>query len=505
MATQIRANTTTKPAGDRHWLAWLWLLVGLVSGIFVGTRWTLPICAWVAPVFVLRFLELRRGWIGFVPYVVGSAVSFSIANYGVIPLPGPAFYTMSAVVALVGYGLSQLHLNAIRRWPSGLGTLVFPCATVSLEYASAFGMFGTWSSASSSQATVLSIVQLASLTGIWGISFLVSWTVATLHWAWSRGFRWSETRRPVIAWGAVLVLVIAFGQARLAWYQTLTPQTVVASVVAPEAIFSSDKVRSYLSATQSPAGPTDQQVSEFQSVIRRRLDFLIGASQQAAGAGAKWIYWSEVAIATTKEGTADLDARASEFARNNSVFLGVAFAEWEPEGGRIHNLIRLWNPDGQLAAEYAKVKIPPGESSVPGSGDIPVVAHDGYRVANVICFDTDFPSFIRQASKERADILVAPSNDWPAAAWPHLAVASFRAVENGFSLVRATSQGISVALDPLGRTIAHLDSASTEYPLLIASVPCQRIPTLYSWCGDVFAWLAATGCVLAIIGLFWRC
>jgi apolipoprotein N-acyltransferase len=53
-------------------------------------------------------------------------------------------------------------------------------------------------------------------------------------------------------------------------------------------------------------------------------------------------------------------------------------------------------------------------------------------------------------------------------------------------------------VDPFGRELASADYYDTAGGLdLVATMPVQAVPTLYSRIGDVFAWLA----IVALIGI----
>ena len=78
-------------------------------------------------------------------------------------------------------------------------------------------------------------------------------------------------------------------------------------------------------------------------------------------------------------------------------------------------------------------------------------------MATAICFDADFPEFIRQAAQGSADLLILPVNDWKEVKDIHFQMAAFRAIENGVPLVRAASSGLSSAFDPWGRVLGVAD------------------------------------------------
>jgi hypothetical protein len=39
--------------------SYVWLAIGLVLFVFVGFGWNVPIAAWIAPVFLIRFFRMQ--------------------------------------------------------------------------------------------------------------------------------------------------------------------------------------------------------------------------------------------------------------------------------------------------------------------------------------------------------------------------------------------------------------------------------------------------------------
>ena len=130
-----------------------------------------------------------------------------------------------------------------------------------------------------------------------------------------------------------------------------------------------------------------------------------------------------------------------------------------------------------------------------GGGLVPVVATSVGRVASAICFDADFPDFIRQAGQGRADLMIVVANEWKAIKSQHVQMAAFRAIENGVPMVRPAASGISSAIDPWGRMLAFADYFAPGDRTMTAQVPIGRAWTLYPYVGDLFAW----SCVFALV------
>jgi apolipoprotein N-acyltransferase len=109
---------------------------------------------------------------------------------------------------------------------------------------------------------------------------------------------------------------------------------------------------------------------------------------------------------------------------------------------------------------------------------------------------------LRQAGRRRADLVISPANDWRAIDPWHTQMAAFRAIENGCNLVRDTSNGRSLAVDYLGRTLAETDYFTSGDHVIVAYVPSHGARTPYAAVGDVFAWLCLGA--LVVFGLIPR-
>jgi apolipoprotein N-acyltransferase len=147
---------------------------------------------------------------------------------------------------------------------------------------------------------------------------------------------------------------------------------------------------------------------------------------------------------------------------------------------------------------YQKTHPAPGEPESPGNGLVPTVQTPYGRLSNVICADADYPSTLRQAGQARADVMLVPSNDWREIDPYHTQVATFRAIENGYALVRQASNGLSMTVDYEGNVLASSDFFTSDPQVMVAYVPMQGVHTIYATIGDMFAWLSVAGLVVLI-------
>jgi apolipoprotein N-acyltransferase len=109
----------------------------------------------------------------------------------------------------------------------------------------------------------------------------------------------------------------------------------------------------------------------------------------------------------------------------------------------------------------------------------------------LICYEALFPGFTRQAAARahlRPAWILNVSND----AWfgftsgplQHLNLASYRAIEAGLPIVRATPTGVSAVVDAFGRVSPHARLGLGAFGIIDAHLPPALAPTWYARLGD---------------------
>ncbi|MCP4315491.1 MAG: hypothetical protein GY789_05570, partial [Hyphomicrobiales bacterium] len=200
-----------------------------------------------------------------------------------------------------------------------------------------------------------------------------------------------------------------------------------------------------------------------------------------------------------KEAEPTLIERGQDFARQHQVYLSMALFTRIPGQYLRENKTITLNPKGEIISTYFKSRPPPGEPSIIGDGVIPIIKTPFGIVSSVICSDMDSPFHLRQQSvQEGIDIMLAPSWDWKEIDPYHTYLSSYRAIENGFSMVRQTNDGLSMATDYQGNVLAAMDNFTTKENVMISQVPTKGVATIYAQIGDVFAWLCLVALVLTI-------
>ena len=477
-----------------------WLALGVVLLLVANGRWIFPLASWTFAVGWLVFLDRSRYSglaLAFLAYVL---VHFVIWQ-GIIPAPGVLYYLIAATYAAVYF----LPFVAHRLWASRAGafraTLVFPLTWVSAEFVFSRWLtpYGSWASLAYTQSEYLPVLQLASVAGIAGIVFLMTWFAAVLAWMLRPGLDGRDRLSAATALAAALVAVLVFGQLRLMNERHV--QTVRAAALVPSAE-ALGELEELLRPVRRGEAISEAALGRIEASATRLNDDLFERTRREARAGAKLIAWSETAARVFASAEEAFIERASRLAAEEGVVLFLALGVWHPDAAPpFENKVVAIGADGVVAWEYQKAHpIIGAESSfiAAGAGSVKRLDASFGNLSAVICHDLDFPHLLKQTSGENIGLVVAPSDDWSNIAVIHARMAVVRAVENGFTLLRPTNGGRSIAIDPRGRVLARLDFPEDA---LIANVSASRSPTIYGMVGDLFSWLSLIVLPVLVVSL----
>lgn len=485
----------------------LWL--GLAGGLwfFAGGRYAVGIAAWLAPVFMLRWLRGRRVLVGFPLALIVVALADFFAWRGIASVTMSAgLYVVFVVAAAAVYLAPYFAARALSPRRGGFAaTLIFPAAVVTLEYVlSLVSPLGTWNALAYTQQENLPLIQIASVTGIYGLSFVVAWFGAVVNWAWENDFEWKKIRRGAVTYAVIMAGITLFGGVRLALMRPAESTRVAGIISRP--FFLSEHPELWAPLLAGEPFSRDE-TAALRAETAAINDDLLVRSRREARAGAEVVIWGEAAAQLLTSDEKALLARGRELARQERIYLGMAFATLNPGTAKpVTNKFTLVDPAGNVVWDYLKSYPVPGpEAAITrrGDGRVPTHVTPYGRLAGSICYDMDFPAFVRQAGRAGADVMFVPAHDWRELGELHAELAIFRAVENGFSLFRPNNDGVSVATDYLGRRLATVDYFGADDPVIVAHLPNRGTWTIYAHVGDVFAWLTAiTFLILCIWTLY---
>ena len=470
---------------EKGFYDYLLLLVGSIFYTFIAWRWNMALATWIAPIFLMRFfrnqkklwstlialpllavatyLKMRNGW--------DLSVIFQIS----VSILGPVLFMMIPL---------YLDRMVSKRYQSFLATLVFPSSTVLIEYLIGLTPLGSSFALGVTQFAFGSLIQISSITGIWGVSFLIAWMVPIINNLWEDNFNLNFKKLPNSTKISTLILIssIAFGAFRVAVIDPSSPTVKIGSI-------SVEHTRDYWSDiidNNTPASDVYLYTSEFDIIENKSF----ALSEKAVLGGAKIIFWSEGNLPYYEDYEETFLNKSKEFAIEHQVYFAPGVVKFYYDSYISDNKIMMFAPNGTLLFEYIKTK---SWYETTSDGIVDYVDTPFGRLASTICFDNDFPNYVRQVGKANVDILLVPSFDTKPIKDFHSEVALFRGLENGVSVVRHSNAGASYAIDYLGNIVAYQDYYDTADRLMFSDIPTKGVFTLYSVLGD---WVVYTNFVV---------
>ncbi len=466
--------------------------------------------AWVALAPLLMALPGAPGWTAFrLGYVTGALSALGLLYWTalvVIQYGGLSFPVGIVVMVLLCLAVAlfpALFAWLVGRWVAahGLRGLLFaPFAWVATEVLRAYTTFRfPWCLLGYSQHRHLPFIQIASVTAVYGVSFLLVESAALFAYV---GLEKEARRRRNAATGLLVMLATVFLIGLVVLNRPL-PVDGIVRVGLVQANIAQDEKWNPASATVN---------------LRKHYDL----TASAADRGARLVVWPESSVPRRFDEAPELAEELSALSRSRALYLlfGNDDRRSSGEEERLYVGAKMLTPQGDLALRYHKIRLVPFGEYVPmqplltlggryaaklvqqvsdfSPGDDPATAQvDGHRVGAFICYEAIFPDLARLFARDGADLLVNITNDaWygrTSAPYQHLAMATFRAVENGKYLVRAANTGISAVVDPRGRVLES--TPLFEPAVLVRDVPTVPGQTFYTRYGDVFAF----GCLLATV------
>jgi apolipoprotein N-acyltransferase len=472
----------------------VWFFIGFALFIFTRTVSFIPLAIVVAPLFVLRFMRTQKAVNGILLALLGFTISLTISLWGLFSFEDKAFSLLFNTIRslLIAIVLSLPYIAdrlVVKRIQGFLSTLIFPVACTMFYFLdSSFGpLDGLGIFYAYNQYGNLTLMQFLSVFGIWGSVFLLSWIASVVNWVWDRGFELNRVRKGLAIFFCVVGLVFIYGGARVSPFFYPRGDTVRVAAIT----FLSDPQKAEASIEkvlkQRLYSPFDRTISRIEQLTR-----------QAALGGAKIVVWQEFAMLTNEANQARFIEAVQRLAQENAIYLAISYGVL-PQKGKGENRCLLINDKGQIEINYLKHNLAVGESYFmkKGPGGVSVIDTPYGRIGITICRDLEFPAYVRQAGGKKADIVLSPAFDFPKGVTPSNTYNQMlRTIENGFSLVRAVSNGLSVAVDYHGRILSSMNYFTTSNEIMYADVPRKGTKTIYARIGDVLVWLCTAGFVV---------
>lgn len=516
------------------------ILLSLISGVLMGISFParfgsvvmpdLGFIAWFALVpllFAIRHASWRRA---FVLTFFSAVVWYLISLFWLYPAL-TVYGGLSAVTSISMLLLLMIILGAFIALAPLFAALIeeragvkrcwtLPVLWVAIEflrhYFPANGF--PWGNITNTQFSYLPIIQSVDLLGIWGLMFLmilfnvwISEALASIDRI-NGGEKLSRSLTVVTM--VLFILNAGYGYFR----------------VTQVGIQQADEIKIRVASVQ---GNIPQEVKWREGLEHEQLSPLIRLTKMLSGSGVDLMIWPEASYpfiipesaASMPVSTLGLDGFKS--AKDVYLLFGALTGIPSHEGNPpvFFNSMYLADKSGALLGKYSKVHLVPFGEYVPykkllffarklvapvgnfehGRSFEPLFT-DQFQIGGLICYEDLFPYIARKQTALGANILTVVTNDaWygnTSAAYQHLALSVFRAVENRRWLVRSANTGISAVIDPSGKVMSS--TGLFEDGLIVANAGLRSEKSVYTLTGDVFAWASLVVSALLIIMVIMR-
>lgn len=446
---------------------------------------------------------LKVGWLmGFVAHMgVYTWLVGMLADFGGLPWVGAVVgYTIicaaqSFLFGLWGMGMFILHKR--------LGVQLLWAAPVTMVLAEWLtpALFPSYLANSLHSRIVM--IQACELWGVLGLTFAAtlvgSCCYALLVWALGRA---PFPKLGLFATSGLLTFMLVFG------YRTVAQTDAV--VAGTERSLTVGLVQTNMGIFEKTTHPNEglkRHREQSLEIEAQKVDLIIWSESG-------YYYALEPAVHNVKQ-------QVLGRLQTPLLFGGMRVA-YGQAGPQMFNSAFLTDSQGELMASYDKTHLVAFGEFLPFGDYLPVLyqlspqtshfyrgshvrpmSFKGLRLGTLICYEDILPQFVRRVMDQHPDILINITND----AWfgeskeprIHLALATFRAVEQRRFLVRATNTGISAIIDPVGRVLGETPTFARAN--LIGTVKPMYGLTFYQQVGDwpgygcllFFVWRAALG------------
>lgn len=378
--------------------------------------------------------------------------------------------------------------------------LLAACGFVALEWVhqtlAFYGLGFPWLMLGYTQWNAPEVLQIVSFTGVYGLSFALAFTGASVGWA----FALPGVKRGVghMCMAALVFLgLFAFGHYRLP-SQPLRPG------------------KALLSLNAALMQPNIDQYKKWDETFETEItDTLEDMGASLTGTDVMLAVWPESAVPGTL-----LEDRYFNLFKRVAADSGAyqLVGSNVPDGDAQYVGAYLLSPDGENLQSYRKIKLVPFGEYIPlekwirgAFPDVEVLGElgaftpgaleqapldlGGVALGRTICYESIFPQLWVSQGRQGAKLFVNITNDaWffnTAAPYQHLAINAVRAAEMGRPVLRAANTGFSAVIDPFGRVEQKSGLFTQEVLRAEVALPVGDKVTFYTQWGDWFAWLCA--------------
>jgi len=434
----------------------LCLLAGSISGLLFAIPTIYPAFAPLQIIALIPVLYLgaskRVGSRGMLVAGLFMAITYILPQFFVISLP----FLLCA--PLMGFAAILIIATV---WASGRmlagsgvsGAIAVGALFVVIDWLifTVIPIGGTWQSFGRSWSNYPGLIQFVSLTGITGIIFVLASLQALIV----------KLIVSLVLWRRVLICIAA----------------IVLLILASSIFFKSRQPVGRLKV--AAVGWTRADVERYGSIYSTSgFDTLLAKPiSEAAENGARLIVCPEAILRL--QGTSRPVEKLAHIARNHNIYLAIGYVDKKAN----ENRMMFIGPSGQVIGEYTKTYLAPLERFRKGDGRLVQIDVDGVAVGAMICADDTFTRLSREYGRKEVPLVAVLNNDWFEIKENHLYISIHRAIESRYTVIRATTNGISAIVAPDGKILAKKDHFKQGPGYIMAEAPLYSSRTLFSQFG----------------------
>lgn len=471
-------------------------LIGLVGLYFSNGRMAIEIMGFIAPVPLIlagrKLIAAQMKWVKvYLLYSIGMGIVFLFAfwKFTSMSVMDPLFW----IPFFLGFWMSLPYIADFFFHQDKKGILpdlAFPVTYVIIEWLYVtFSPMGSTGSIAYGQGHFLVLLQLLSITGIYGITFVVSWFASSVATVIEDRFKTKTSLWAIVSYGIVFSLVMLFGVIRLGSQQT--GETIQVSGISAYDLRSLE--------TKALWHQASERTDAFESFSEETYKHLEALTRKEAKEGSKVVVWAELSPWLTDDKVDEYKEKMSALAKETGIYLVVSpYVFPDKEGAKGLNEAILILPDGKMALNHIKYGGAIFDHIIEGNKRLQGLDTEYGRMSVAICWDADFPDVMRQTGRLGVDMLFSPAADWKEITPIHSRNLYYRGIENGVNVIRETASGQSLISDAKGRIVK--EKSSFEVPdanewIIRGEMPTKGCQTIYSHIGDVFAYLCTGGLI----------
>jgi len=470
------------------------LLICFAAGVFTQYQ-SVGACVFIFHSTFLAFLWMEQRklvqWMSVLFVSVGLTLSMSQlfrADFG----PSWSWLSVGVVSGIqfaachLFWILAQVHCRLARRFENFFVFFAYPVLVVAgYSLVESFSPVGSQASIGYALGEWMSFVQIVSVFGLAGLNFIILVSAVSItHVFLIDACDYTRKSRKKVA--AICGVSVFFGNWLFGSFRLASPFIYQKSVV-ETATPSSD----WINGACIYVNNSTDLIARTETVLKQNADIPFVIWSEAAAA----VYYDDTTASSVNSTwqnplLSNLLNQVQNLSDQYNATIAFTYSLWavpnDLNDNTRFNMLSFVDPNKGIIVEYSKHHPVPIIEGLVIASDESVASGVSSTIGPfnaAICFDFDYPAFIRQGTN--SGLLIQSANTWGIVGHFHSISSSFRAIENGAYLLRCGSMGPSAVYDIYGNSLTY--QSRMDEGVIFFQIP-RAIPqtwTFYSKAGFV--------------------